>query len=321
MIRSFSRLEAHILMPMKDVRPKVVIGFYPRERFSAAAESLASIVRATRMPYTLVIVDAATPAHYRAAMQEAVRGCADARWITADRFLTSNESRNRIVAATDHDYVCFIENACVVEDGWLAAMVDACETHPAGAASPQLRERTTTGTIPHHDYGFADIAVRTQDGRTVRRCVNDLAMRHDRFASTAVHEVRTAESHCQLFSRAVLAKLGPFDETITVGTHIDVSCALLDKGIAMVQVPASKVTHLPTVFLRDDERAFFAFRWDVRRATESRDTLRHRWNFENMADLADFAKGQAYRVHPLLWNAYRLLRLPKTLRQRYLTRV
>lgn len=302
---------------MPTPMPSVAIGFYPRERFSASAETLRSIVRHTRAPYTLVIVDAATPERYLAEMREAVQGCADVRWIRSDRFLTTNQSRNRIIAETGHDYVCLIENACIVEEGWLENLVDACETFPAGAATPAMRERTPFGTAPHHDFGFTDLAVREEGGKIVRRCGKDLARREERFAATDVRRVRTAEAHCQFFHRSALKAIAPFDEALTVGTHVDVSCALLDKGITMVQVPASVVTHLPTTGLDPDERTFYAFRWDVRRATESCRILRSRWNVENMPDFSDFAKGQAYRIHPLLWNAYRLLRLPVTLRQRY----
>ncbi len=298
--------------------PSVTVGFFPRERFAMAGESLRSILRNAGMPFTLVIVDCPTPDRYRREMEEAVAGHANVRWIRLDRLPIVNESRNLIANATNDEYVCFIENAATAHPGWLERLVRSCRETGVGAAIPLVYEGPRADGKVHHDRGFAKL-VRDEDGSGRIRTLHD--------DGTIDHAARmdrptvftTLESHCIMLARGTLDAIGPFDERLTVNTHVDIAYALFTHGIKMIFEPRSIIEHHPVRYLQPDERALYAFRWDPKRADESMVMLRKKWPLNRIPDAADFARGQFYRVHPLLWNAYRAARIPRWIRQRFFT--
>ena len=52
----------------------ITIGFFPRERFSLAAESLQRIFDYTCIPFNLIVVDCNTPKVYWQQMEQVLRG-------------------------------------------------------------------------------------------------------------------------------------------------------------------------------------------------------------------------------------------------------
>ena len=270
------------------------------------------------MPHQMIVVDCGTPPRMLRELERLVAGHPDVAWIRSDRFLNVNEIRNRVAAATDQDYVCFVENACEVEAGWLEALIDACEATGAGIGTPRLEERTPWFRGPHHDQGFGDIAKEERGGRVVRRIVEVRHTGEDRFRLREPALVRTFESHCLLFRRTALSALGPFDEALTAGTHVDMTIAAMEKGITAVFVPGSRVTHRPMVLARGVDRALFRFRWDPARAAASRDAIAAKWAIvEGMPDVGDFAWQQHFRTNPVSWFFSRMFAVTR----RVLTRL
>ena len=94
--------------------PSVAIGFLPRERFSMGAESLQSVLDNTTVDFELVVVHPGTPDRYRKEVDDLLRGRSNVRTIALDRFLLPAAARNLVVAATDSDYVCLVENDMLV---------------------------------------------------------------------------------------------------------------------------------------------------------------------------------------------------------------
>ena len=129
--------------------PTITIGFSPRERFANAAESLASLYEHTSLPFELLVVDPATPPRYMAEMRAVLDAHDNWRLLRADRHLLPAASKNRVVEEAAGDYVCLVENDNVFTDGWLEALLAACEEAPADVASPIIREGR--GTAEHFD--------------------------------------------------------------------------------------------------------------------------------------------------------------------------
>ena len=65
--------------------PSITIGFLPRERFLLATESLASLYDKTTLPFTLLVVDPATPPRYLGEMREVLDQHDNWRIISSDR--------------------------------------------------------------------------------------------------------------------------------------------------------------------------------------------------------------------------------------------
>lgn len=303
-----------------DIRgPEVTIVWYPRERFSAAAESLASLLCHTPETHRLILVDTLIPMGIRAELERLVGDRPKVDWVRSDRFLNTHQVRNLALTRITTAFTCFIENACVVEDGWLNALLVASLELDAGIVTPRLMERMPWRFGRHHDPGLGDIIrIDGADGHVSRRLVSMKSKDDSRYVVSEPRLVPTAEAHCLLFTRAALSALSPFDETMTVGTHVDLCCDAAEKNIRIAFAPSSNVTHLPTVWLAASDRGLFDFRWDVARAVSSRDRIVTKWKIvEGMPDVADFARQQRFRVNPFLWWLTR----PKAVLRRLVSRV
>ncbi|HTC24522.1 MAG TPA: glycosyltransferase, partial [Gemmatimonadales bacterium] len=87
--------------------PQVTIVVVPREQFSKAEASLASIYAATSLPFALVYVDGNSPPPLRdyLAMEAALRGFTLVR---TERYLVANEARNLGLRHVRTPYVAFV---------------------------------------------------------------------------------------------------------------------------------------------------------------------------------------------------------------------
>lgn len=251
--------------------PTITIGFTPRERFVMAGESLASLYDHTSLPFELIVVDPAIPDRYRAEMQAVLDRHDNWRVLHVDRHLLPAAARNLALAEVTTDYVCFLENDNLFSDGWLEALLDACETFPADVAAPLIREGR--GEEEHFDSHLGTL-VATDDGRwRVER------MARPRNQATERERVHFVEQHCLLFRRSVFDRIGPYDEELNTRDEVDLSLALYHAGATVVLEPRSVVNYVPpTSPPEPDELAFYRMRWDLERATASRERIKQRWS-------------------------------------------
>jgi hypothetical protein len=263
------------------VSPTITIGFLPRERFVTAAESLESLYAHTTLPFRLVVVDPATPPRYMAAMREVLDRHDNWRMISIDRHVLPAVSKNLVLAQAHDEYVCLLENDNVFSPGWLEALLEACEEHPADVAAPLIREgRGTTGHFDHHLGSVvpSDAVPGRWEVRPLDRPRETLNTRQP---------VEFVEQHCLLFRRAVFERIGPYDEELNTRDEVDLSLALRHAGAAVVVEPRSVVNYVPpTAAPEDDELPFYRLRWDMERAEKSRERIRERWQLvETPGDL------------------------------------
>jgi GT2 family glycosyltransferase len=259
----------------------VTIGFLPRERFVTAAESLASLYRHTAMPFRLLVVDPRTPARYLAEMRAVLDGHDNWEVLEGQRHLLPAASKNLVLARTDDEYVCLLENDNLFHDGWLEALVEACEEFPADVAAPLIREgRGGAGHFDHH-LGTV-VASADHPGRWEVRPVE-----RPRESFTTRQRVEFVEQHCLLFRRDVFERIGPYDEELNTRDEVDLSLALRAAGATVVVEPRSIVNYVPpTAAPEDDELPYYRLRWDLDRAARSRERIRARWNLvETPGDL------------------------------------
>lgn len=291
-------------------KPSVTVGFFPRERFALAAASLRSIVRNTEIPFRLIIVDCGIPERYRGEMEAALAGH-EAEWLRSERFLLPNQSKNLVCAVAQDDYLCLIENDCLVQEGWLSRMIEACERLDAGAAFPLIYDGPTWRRNVHHERGFASMEKVEVGGRVVYRVESDTLGLAARWRLKEPQVVTGMENHCVLYRRETLEAIGPFEEAYSIHVGYDVAARLLDKGIPMLMVPTAVINHFPPSVIRRDEEAFYDFRWDLEKVEQGFHLLRSRRAYEGMSDGTYFARGQKYRKHPVTWQLHRLTTLPR----------
>jgi len=259
--------------------PTITIGFSPRERFVTAAESLASLYEHTPPPFELLVVDAATPPRYLAQMQEVLAGHDNWRMLSSDRHLLPAAAKNAVLAEATGDYLCIVENDNLFTDGWLDALVAACEEFPADVACPLIREGR--GETEHFDRHLGSLVRAAEGGWEI------LPLDGPRNAVTERTRVTFVEQHCLLFRRSVFERIGRFDEELNTRDEIDLSLALHHAGATVVLEPRAVVNYIPpSERPEEDELEFYAMRWDLDRAVASRERIRRRWDLvETPGDL------------------------------------
>lgn len=259
--------------------PSVTIGFTPRERFSLAAESLESIFEHTRIPFRLIVVDCNMPSRYRAEMDRVLEGRENVTIIERDHFLLPNASRNLVIKETDPDadFLCLIENDVIVKDGWLTALIDACEQHPADVAVPLIIEGPVSSARIHFDDRLGGVReVDTPEGKKWEILPREVARHHDR--GTERRTIQFMEQHCFLFRRNVFDRIDLFDEELNQRDEIDISLRLFHAGVPIVFEPKSEIHYLVPYPPEEDDKEYFFFKWDLDRGAMSFERLRKKWN-------------------------------------------
>lgn len=249
--------------------PSVTIGWFPRERFSVAAESLRSLLDNTPT-CRLIIVDCDTPRKYLDEIKD-VLGDHDADIVSTGRYLLPSAARNLIVAMTQTEYVALVENDMLFAPQWLEKLVAACEEFPADVASPLLIGGR--GSKEHYDNKLGHI--RVSESHPGRFEILPLAARRNSCKARA--QVDFVEQHCLVFRMSAFERLRGFNELHT-RDDVDLGMALRAAGCTAVLEPGVTVNFItPTWRPADDEIPFFRYRWDLDGARRNRDEIRERW--------------------------------------------
>lgn len=267
--------------------PTVTIGFVARERFSKAASCLERLFDCTALPFRLVIVDGNIPRRYRDEMEKVLQGRSNVQVIRKDHYLLPNRARNLVIQHCDDEYLCLIENDVLVREGWLSRLLTVCEDYPADVAAPVLLEPGEDQTDHFHgDPRLGQVEEWLEDGRVRRRILPG----QPPGPPGATHvPIQFPESHCLLFRRAVLARIGPLDEELTSRDFIDLCLQLHHARAVVVLDTGCRVTVQPPPPVEAEERDFSLFRWDTRRANWSHHRIQQRWNLEELPSALGFA--------------------------------
>lgn len=233
----------------------------PRERWSFARRSLASIHAHTEPGYDLVYVDGGSPTSVR-------RGIADDvsrlgfRLVRTDELVSPNRARNLGAQGVASEYIAFIDNDVVVESGWLRRMIECADETRAWIVAPLYCIGWPAGRRVHMAGGIAHIA-EDEFGRSL---VDD----HRHFGAVRAVLAPTlrrapteqAEFHCMLVRTDALARLGPLDEgLLSLAEHTDFCMRARAAGGSVWFEPTAAVTYVPTKWLRRRDVEFYRLRW------------------------------------------------------------
>lgn len=267
----------------------VTIGFFPREQFSLAAESLQRIFDYTHIPFNLIVVDCNTPKVYWQQLEQVLEGRSNVNVIHSNHYLMPNQSRNLVIQEAKDDFLCFIENDVIVEEDWLSHLISACEEHPADVAIPRIIEGPLGETKVHWDPGLGQVkSVQTPHGIKweILPPTGDLQL--DKGSHRRTIDL-SGEAHCQLYRRSVFDLVAPFDEEIVYFDWIDTSLALYNANIPVVFEPKSVIHFWHPYPPRLYDLDYFCRRWDLKQAANELDHVQRKWNLVlGTADL-DFA--------------------------------
>ena len=268
--------------------PTVTIGFFPREQFSLAAESLQRILDYTDIPFNLIIVDCDTPALYWQQVEQLIKDRRNVRVIHVDHYLLPNQSRNLLVKEVEDEFLCLIENDVLVSEGWLSRLVSACEETPADVAVPLIIEGRPGSRAVHWDPNAGCLQeVKTDGGPKWEILPATGEQRYDPCGRRRAMEF--LEDHCILFRRCVFDRIAEFDESLTQRQHIDLSIALHHAKVPIVYEPEAIVHFWHPYPPAIEDLDFFFMRWDIALAAKSCERIRNRWNLIELPGDHSFA--------------------------------
>jgi len=222
--------------------PLVTVVVLPRERFSLTERSLETLIANTAMPYRLVYVVGDAPDYARDYLV-AARATHGFTLIQRPGFLSANAARNIGVDAATTRYVAFVENDVVFAPGWLEALVACAEETGADLVAPLCLIGEPADGLVHSAGG----TVRFFDGPHGRElderhhitnlCLNTQSVQLSR------QPTDFSDSHCMLFRRSALLRVGPADEeVVSTASHTDLSLAVRLSGGAGYLEPAAVVS-------------------------------------------------------------------------------
>lgn len=264
---------------MSAARATIVV--VPRERFSAARESLESVLADTEKPYELVYVDGGSPRKLRRWLeaQAAEHGF---ELIRRDRYLSPNEARNiGLAAVADTEFVAFLDNDVLVKPGWLKKLIECADETGAAAVGPLTCEYDFD-TV-HFAGGEVEINEEKEDEEVARR-VHDKMYHPQRKLETVRdelvrQEVQLCEFHCVMARTDALREIGGLDEgLLNTREHLDFSLSLAKKGGSVWFEPESVVAYIPPPPLERSDVHFFMLRWSNDWERRSLNHFRQKWD-------------------------------------------
>jgi glycosyltransferase involved in cell wall biosynthesis len=241
--------------------PLATIAVVPRERFSFAERSLATILTRTRGPYDLIYVDGNSPPPVKRAIEWHAAQC-DFEVIRRDDYLSPNVARNLAAARVKTKYVAFIDNDVLVHPDWLQALLACAEETGAWLVGPlychglpeatEIHMAAGKGRFVEHESGRRYIEEHYYYGKKLAD------VRH--LLSRAPSD--TIEFHAALVRMDVFEQLGPLDEAmLSLHDHCDLSMSVNAAGKQIFFEPSALVTYTLPFPLQPMDRDYFALRW------------------------------------------------------------
>jgi GT2 family glycosyltransferase len=258
--------------------PLVTVVVSPRECFSYARDSLASIFAHTQSPFSLVYVDGGSPRALKQHLEARARE-AGFRLIRTEHYLSPNRARNLGLRHVTTKYVVFIDNDVIVTPGWLSALVECAEATGATIVSPLICEGEPAHTIVHCAGGECGVREEAR-GDGVRRLLIDKI--HDQGRPVAElagpwRPTGLAEFHCMLVRMEFLQQLGGLDEALlNTKEHIDLCMSATQTGGTIFLEPRALVTYAAGP-LRWSDMPYYMLRWSDAWERSSLEHLLAKW--------------------------------------------
>jgi GT2 family glycosyltransferase len=265
--------------------PLVTIINTPRDRFGYARRSLESVYQFTEIPFHLVYVDAGSPKKVQKEIAN-LRKEKNFEWIRVNHYLPPSVGRNLAAKSVTTPYVVFMDNDCIVSQGWLTALVRCAEETGAVVVSPLICEGDPLHTIVHFSGGQVTLTKKNFNGKEITvladqnhdtqgQKVADLRPRLKR------EETGAAEFHCVLMRRDFLEKMGYFDEAVVSKELIDLRLSVLKFGGKMYLEPDALVSFMsePPLGppLEPMDIPYYLLRWSDKWELSSLHRLRDKW--------------------------------------------
>lgn len=253
-----------------------------RDRWSPTARTLEPLLRQMDPRHPVVVVSGGAPPSLDAHFDRlAAAGRIQVR--RSERFLASNEARNVGAEGAHSEWVAFIENDCVPDDGWLEALIDCGERQGAASVFPAYLEERPAGVFVH-GLG-ADLEISGPPGcHRVTERQHHLGRPWREVAGHVEPVARIqSEPHLVVIRREVLERMGGLDEGLMGWfEHVDLALEHRRLGLSSWLVPSVTCLYLPPPPVTPRDASSFALRWGVDWFDRSLQRLCTRWGLDRL---------------------------------------
>jgi GT2 family glycosyltransferase len=290
--------------------PTLTIGFVPRERFSAAARSLASILQHTPYDYELIVVDNFTPPRYWKEIEDLLGGRENVRIIRTEELLLPGPCKELVIDVAGGELTCLVENDVIVTEGWLGGLIDAIEAYPADVVTPMILEDSEHKMHADANFGFFEFHEGAKGTELTIRPLARTARELSRYKG--VTAITVGETHCLLGRTEALRRVKAFSEPLNTREFLDTFLQMRKGGLTIAYQPSSRVVfHAPPPIL-PDELAFFTAKWDYDHGVWSHQRVLEKWDLVEIPGSLGFIKERWQRVNRLKWFLFTLrVRAPR----------
>lgn len=286
----------------REARATLIV--VPRERWSFARRSLADILAHTRPPFELIYTFGAGPAGLRRELAATVKS-KGFRFVDVSGPFSPNRARNQGAKLVETEYLVFIDNDVVVEDGWLDRLVACADETQAWIVGPLVCIGWPAGRTVHMAGGVAHI-----DDAAGERRITEEHLHFERARAEIAPALRRGpaeqvEFHCMLVRTDAFQRLGPLDEELSsIAEHLDLCLQARAAGGTVCLEPSAVATYVPTRLLRPEDRKFYDARWSDERNRKSVERFAEKWRL---------GPGDPWRREMVKWGAHHRLRAhPRT---------
>ncbi len=216
----------------RDARPFVSVVVCTCEREAQLRVLLPALQRQEYGEFETVVIDNSPG---QGAVAEMVRR-AGARYV-AERRRGIRYARNAGRRAARADLVAFIDDDCLPERGWLAALVSGFQRRDVGACTGSilpLQVRTDAQRLLETRGGF---------NRGAERRVYAVDSPDAASLCLPLHAWRCGSGANMAFRKSVLDEIGGFDEVLPTAEDIHAFFGVLRRGYQLVYEPAAVVRH------------------------------------------------------------------------------
>jgi GT2 family glycosyltransferase len=269
---------------MKSIQARVTIIMTQRERFDLVGRSIESLFASTQTPFELIYVDGGASREVskvtdRLAIQHGFK------IIRKDTFLPPNIARNLAITevGTETDYIAFVDNDVLYEQGWLEALVRCADETKAALVTPliMIGNPDKESSIRIHFAGGKMETDETSKG-VIFRAIHYFEEQKlvDVGPQLKRREVDCVEFHVALIRWDCLNKISPLDEELRgTSEHLDLSLLIKKHGGVVYFEPSSIITYMVGIPLSKHERDYFIIRWSDPWALYSERHFYDKWGF------------------------------------------
>jgi hypothetical protein len=202
-----------------------------------------------------------------------------------------------VIQKAKDEFLCFIENDVLVEEGWLSNLIAACKEQPADVAVPRIIEGPLGATSIHWDPNQGQVrSVQTAEGIKWELLPATGDGQLDKGNHRRTIEL-AGEAHCRLYRRSVFDRVAPFDEEVIFLDHLDSSLALYNAKVPVVFEPKSVVHFWHPYPPHPDDLDYFFMRWDLEKSAQSLDRIQKKWNLVSLYGDLSFATERNHIGH------------------------